>query len=413
MSKHCGTCAYYEPQPVYGIGIGGNGGCKKSSDKWVYQSSLACVMYVEAPKKKEKKVDPTRRCSSCAFFKSHKPVTPGAGGNSECLRTPGYYRSGVMDTCEFYAKKGKKVAKEKIEWDICVDCGGRRMTKNMVFVNAKAHRCTACHAEGLKTGRIKAVKVTPVDLSKVPRCPELQVGQPRSQVDQFCACCGDLIDDDSFKVKGVDGVLCFGCNNDHQEEEMDEKIKEENTPKSSTCVNCGKKFKTTVFIKAGGEAVCFGCRKKEPKDCCYTCGKYTKPGNRRLLPNSEGFICRTCATKSKLNLPNAPVPKEEKKVKVLCRTCGKYEDKGLTDVYERFIVIEGLSCPTGPGNVYMRTMPNLEEALRYITYWTPSYNGKAMKLFKVISASPIKLEELSLGYDIKVVSTREIKELKG
>ena len=54
------------------------------------------------------------RCGSCVFFKSHKPVTPGAGGNSECLRTPGYYRSGVMDACAFYAKKGKKVAKKKI-----------------------------------------------------------------------------------------------------------------------------------------------------------------------------------------------------------------------------------------------------------------------------------------------------------
>lgn len=93
-------------------------------------------------------------CVSCIFFISYKPVTPGAVKNSECLRTPGYYRSPVMNTCEFYEKKGKKVAKKE----------GKSSKKD---INNETFTCSGC---GWLIGKITEGKHWFLEGSKEPLC---------------------------------------------------------------------------------------------------------------------------------------------------------------------------------------------------------------------------------------------------
>jgi hypothetical protein len=268
-------------------------------------------------------------------------VYVGAGGNSECSRDPGYFRAGVSDSCEFYVKKGKKKVANKKPVDLtkmgvvaCTNCddlikgqprylpGSKSPICEDCFKNlhilleekkpTKIKYCDSCnHFEADKgyCGTFGKTNRTPETCDRfypkeIPRCPELQVGQPKSQVAEV--------------------------------------------PKRSRCVNCGKRFKTTIFIKEGGEAVCFSCKKKEPpKPTCTVCDVVTE-----------------------------------------------------NPIHERFLVVEARSCGSWT-TTYVQGFESRENALRAID----TYNMLACKVFRISSSAPIELEELSLGYDIKVVKT--------
>jgi hypothetical protein len=396
-------------------------------------------------------------CGSCAFFKSHKPVTPGAGGNSECLRTPGYYRSGVMDACEFYAKKGKKVAKKKIplctncdapfgkdgayslpnlEGKVCFKCYEKLCSNPLYLVSNKDKRCGRC--DGPLGDHTKAVE----GYSRL-LCDKC--GEETAEEYFICVNCECHTQGKAHYVKGGEKPLCVECY-----EYLTTGKPSDKKTESFTCSECGETDHVTAHKVPGIEGfVCYRClerlKKDRPvvmsvanvedvkaKDCCYTCGKHTKPGNRRLLPNSEGFICRTCATKSKLNLPNAPVPKEEKKVKALCSTCGKYDDKGLTDsegnfvcascavwlkeravtetpIYERYVVVRSFLYLT---EVYthMQFFRDWEEVRRYIRQ-----NNRPTATFKVLRVSSnasITLEDKNIEFEPVVSFTTKVQDPK-
>ena len=127
------------------------------------------------------------RCGSCSFFKSHKPVTPGAGGNSECLRTPGYYKSGVMVACVYYAKKGKKVAKKKTP--LCTNCDAPfGKDGEYTLPNLEGKVCFKCY-ENLCDSPIYLV----------------------NNRDKKCGRCDGPLGDHTKAVEGYSRLLCAKC----------------------------------------------------------------------------------------------------------------------------------------------------------------------------------------------------------
>jgi hypothetical protein len=172
-----------------------------------------------------------------------------------------------------------------------------------------------------------------------------------------CSECGESDHVTAHKVPGIEGFVCYRC------------------------LEYLKQDRPTVMSMAKVEDI-------KAKDCCNICGKYTtKPGDRRLLPNSDGFICKTCCMKSKVDPPNALVPKSV--------------------IYERFLVIEGRGAWPCT-NVYTHDFYDREKALSFVGRFRP----ETCKLFRVSSLAPITLEELSLGYEVKVTSTHEVSETK-
>jgi len=334
------------------------------------------------------------RCGSCVFFKSHKPVTPGAGGNSECLRTPGYYRSGVMDACAFYAKKGKKVAKKKIP--LCTNCDAPfGKDGEYTLPNLEGKVCFKCY-ENLCDSPIYLV----------------------NNRDKKCGRCDGPLGDHTKAVEGYSRLLCAKCGEETAEEHF-------------TCVNCECKTEGKAhYVKGGKKPLCIACYeylttgkprdKKTESFTCSECGE-TDHATAHKVPGIEGFVCYRCLELLKKDRPTVMGVAKVKKVKALCSTCGKYEAKGLTDskgnfvcyychhrelpvaeipVYERYLVVEGRGAWPCT-NVYTHDFTDLEGALKFVSRFRPD----SCKMFKVTAASPITLEELSLGCDIKVTST--------
>jgi hypothetical protein len=209
-------------------------------------------------------------------------------------------------------------------------------------------------------------------------------------------------------------------------------------PKRSRCVNCGRKFKTTLAVKGGAEPVCFSCRKKKeaPKltgRICGTCEYFTEPNTCRVH-GGEGTYHYRRSSCCKLYQP-----KEESKLEgnlVECSSCGKrrfmpevFRVPGVggytcaqcverlkkdrptvmsvtkieevvkeTPIHERFLVIEARSCGSW-ATTYVQEFRSQEDALRILG----THNMSACKMFRLASTAPIEIEELSLGYDVKVV----------
>jgi hypothetical protein len=214
-------------------------------------------------------------------------------------------------------------------------------------------------------------------------------------------------------------------------------------PKRVVCVNCGRKFKTTLAVKGGAEPVCFSCRKKKeaPKltgRICGTCEYFTEPNTCRVY-GGEGTYRYSRSSCCKLYQP-----KEESKLGgnlVECGSCGKRRfmpdvfrvpgiegytcaqcverlkkdrptvmsvtkiEEVMTEnpIHERFLVVEGRSCGSAWVSTYVYTHPTQEEAIVAIAARDPR-DGQTCKLLRISSSAPIELEELSLGYDIKVVN---------
>lgn len=286
------------------------------------------------------------RCGSCSFFKSHKPVTPGAGGNSECLRTPGYYRSPVMDSCKFYEKKGKKVASKKKEKQPTVRCPHC----NVVILNSGGTWCAKTEWVNIKCSKCDK----PVLLSATS-------AEKREDTPLLCSKCFRVLQGIQYKIKGRKGLLCQDC---HTEEGGEKKISE--VPKVTECLECPGchfKFSTEESDKIR--------RFPDLPQRCTSCG-YS-------FILVDGKLTRI-----------TPL--------------GEVTEK---PIYERFLVIEGRGAWPCT-NVYTYDFSNSASALKFVD----RYRLNTCKMFRVSSTAPITLEELSLGYDIKVVSTHEMKEPK-
>jgi hypothetical protein len=153
-------------------------------------------------------------------------------------------------------------------------------------------------------------------------------------------------------------------------------------PKRSRCVNCGGVFKTTLAVRGGAEPVCAMCRKKEPpKPICAVCGEPIKGGEYSY---KDGKLCYGCYHLRKDD-----------------------EVKTENPIHERYLIVEGRGA-WACSNVYTHDFSDRESAFKFVERYRPD----TCKMFRVSSTAPIMLEELSLGYDIKVTSTHEIKEHK-
>jgi hypothetical protein len=322
------------------------------------------------------------RCGPCTFFKSHKPTTIGAGGNSECYRIPGYYRSGVMDACGFYSKKGKKKVAKK-EHDVndekvkCVDCRKEKKKKDARYIgtygDAYLFRCL--------------------------RCVQKRVDGPDGNM--RCPRCGNIIQGTACELVGYHKPVCAFC--------YGEREKEGSLPvkvlalgdKPSCCTNCDAPFgKDGEYALPNLEGkVCFKCYDKLCSNPLYLvsnkdkrCGRCDGPlgAHTKAVEGYSRLLCAKCVEETANELDRV----RDKKV-------------GETPIHERYLVVEGRgSWPFA--NVYTHDFTSQERALEFIG----RFKQDSCKMFRVSSASPIKLEELSLCYDVKVTSTHEIKVLK-
>jgi hypothetical protein len=420
----CGSCSFFKPHKTAFPGAGINSMCLRNPGYVWYETSEACRFFKEkkvTKKKKEKLLGECKamkpRCSSCAHFKPGMPaVYVGAGGNSECSRDPGYFRAGVSDSCEFYVKKGKRVTKPKTkehpktiyspsvgeEKIKCVDCHKEKKKKDMRYLGTYGDkwlfRCLPCvhkrledkKLEGKLCGRCADTflgQTYPVIGFHLPICGRCyaEMKQEGSLPVTVCTNCNGPIKGESRFRVGSKRPICQDCFEHLHIDYGDKKPAE--VPKSSTCVNCGKRFKTTVFIKEGGEAVCFSCKKKEPpKPTCTVCGEIIKGGEYAYR---DGTLCFACHKLRKDDIFK--------------------EGEVVTEnpIHERFLVVEGRGAWPST-NVYTHDFSNCASALKFVDRYRPD----TCKMFRVSSTAPITLEELSLGYDIKVVSTHEMKEPK-
>lgn len=430
-------------------------------------------------------------CVSCAQFQSHKPTAIGAGGNSECLRTPGYYRSPVMDACKFYEKKGKKkVAKKKSpeKEETCTNCyKPYGETGDFSLPNRKGHVCQTCYLKlhtlpiyqecdpnapctncSLPYGNNGRYTLPNLEGKVCFACYQVLCSNPLYLVnnrDKKCGRCEGPLGDHTKAVAGYRRLLCTKCGEETAEEHftcvncechtqgkanyrkgskkplcaecyeylektMSNKPAEVKSctncnhftvdkgycgtfgktnrtpqtcdrfypkeipccpelqvgqpkspvveaPKRVVCVNCGRKFKTTLAVKGGAEPVCFSCRKKDKK-LCSACGTYEAKGLTDSKGNSVCYYCH-----------NREMPVTE------------------TPIHERYLIVEGRGA-WACSNVYTHDFSNRESAFKFVERYRPD----TCKMFRVSSTAPIMLEELSLGYDVKVVSTHEMKEPK-
>ena len=351
------------------------------------------------------------RCGSCSFFKSHKPVTPGAGGNSECIRTPGYYKSGVMVACVYYAKKGKKVAKKKTP--LCTNCDAPfGKDGEYTLPNLEGKVCFKCY-ENLCDSPIYLV----------------------NNRDKKCGRCDGPLGDHTKAVEGYSRLLCAKCGEETAEEHF-------------TCVNCECHTQGKAHYRKGSKKpLCIACYeylttgkprdKKTESFTCSECGE-TDHATAHKVPGIEGFVCYRCLERLKAE---RPVIKDVNWVrKVSCvdctcfiknpdhgdnfcvrngeifvnnpkKVCSFFDNKNEkvvteTPVHERFIVVEARSCGGAWTTVYAQDFSTKEAALKFLA----TYHLQGHKLMRVSSSAPIKLEELSLGYDVKVVNTHEVKD---
>jgi DNA-directed RNA polymerase subunit RPC12/RpoP len=273
-----------------------------------------------------------------------------------CLRNPGYVWYETSEACKFFKeKKMASTKKEKLPTVRCPYC-------NVIINNSGGTWCAKTEWVNIKCSKCnKPVLLSATSAEKREDTP--------------------LAVEGSGSLETVEG----------SENKMSE------VPKSSRCVNCGRVFKTTLAVKGGAEPVCAMCRKKEEKPAtlggnlveCGSCGK------RRFMevfrvPGVEGYTCAQCVERLKKDRPIVmSVSKIEEVVKE-------------TPIHERFLVVEGRSCGSAWVSTYVYTHPTQEAALVAIAACDPR-DGQTCKLLRISSSAPIELEELSLGYDIKVV----------
>lgn len=309
------------------------------------------------------------KCRSCAFYRDYDSEF---AEDDRCARPPGYKTTPTADACMFYAKKGKKVAKA--------------------------------------TSKAKP---------------------------QICTNCDCVFEGNRYTLEGKEGYICLECY---------ENLSQPETPKRVVCVNCGRKFKTTLAVRRGEEPVCFVCRKKAETPTpeqdayftCCDCGKVS--GVTYKVPGIEGRMCFACVERLKKDRPTVMSVAKVEKVSLseeICAVCnelidgGRFEISGIDGVvcfgcnndhldaeieknlktenaiHERYLVVEGRGAwPCA--NVYTHDFSDRENALKFMGRFRPD----TCKMFRVSSTAPITLEELSLGYAIKVVSTHEMKEPK-
>jgi ribosomal protein S26 len=205
--------------------------------------------------------------------------------------------------------------------------------------------------------------------------------------------------------KGSKKPLCAECY-EYLEKTMSIKPAEvpKEAPKRSRCVNCGGVFKTTLAVRGGAEPVCAMCRKKEPPkvperlECpgCHFKFSIEESDKIRRFPDPPRR-CTSCCCSFIL------VGGKLTYIKPL------EENEGMTEnpIHERYLIVEGRGA-WACSNVYTHDFSNRESAFKFVERYRPD----TCKMFRVSSTAPIMLEELSLGYDIKVTSTHEIKEHK-
>lgn len=330
----------------------------------------------------------------------------------------------------FYAKKGKKVAskkKEKLPTVRCPYC-------NVVILNLGGTWCAKTEWVNIKCSKCDK----PVLLSATS-------AEKREDTPLLCTKCFRVLERIQCKIKGRKGLVCPECyssitgkiapkviegsgslatviayhmaqvkkcvdceqyvrnpnnqegacvrnselfvNNPTQACSFYKEKKMTEIPKRSRCVNCGGVFKTTLAVRGGAEPVCAMCRKKEPpKPTCTVCGEPIKGGEYSY---KDGTLCFGCHRVRKDAIFK--------------------EDEVVTEnpIHERYLIVEGRGA-WACSNVYTHDFSNRENAFKFMDRYRPD----TCKMFRVSSTAPIMLEELSLGYDIKVTSTHEIKEHK-
>jgi hypothetical protein len=323
----------------------------------------------------------------------------------------------------FYARKRK-------EKKVAHECG-----KCLHFL-PKAKSGKTCAKTKMNVGEASFVKGCRFYESlKIPRCHELQVGQPKSPVAEVpkrvvCVNCGRKFKT-TLAVKGGAEPVCFSCR----------KKEEKPAPANFTCSECGESDHVTAYKVPGIEGfVCYRCLESLKKDrptvmsfarvepAKFTCGVCFKSqqGHRYRVPGKEFYLCETCVRDMKednrLECPGCHLKfstEESNKIRNFpdaprrCTSCrvsfilvnGKLtyikplgEVVTETPIHERFLVVEGRSCGSWT-TTYMQEFRSQEDALRILG----THNMSACKMFRLASTAPIEIEELSLGYDVKVV----------
>jgi hypothetical protein len=185
--------------------------------------------------------------------------------------------------------------------------------------------------------------------------------EKREDTPLLCSKCFRVLQGIKYKIKGIKGLLCHDC---HTEEGGKKKMSD--VPKVTECLECPKC--NTDFSTEESDRI------RRFPDLPWSC---TSCGYSFILV--DGKLTRITPLGEVTENP----------------------------IHERFLVIEGRGAWPCT-NVYTHDFSNQNNALKFMDRYRPD----TCKMFRVSSTAPITLEELSLGYDIKVVSTHEMKEPK-
>ena len=329
------------------------------------------------------------KCSSCIFFRKYDPEY---GEESECTQTPGYNTLATMDACAFYEKKGRKVTPKQERR--CTKCShyirnphkkdGDCVRNGELFVNNPRKSCS--FYEEKKVVKEKRSKAT-AECSTDCRHWYEEIGKCRfghSHTPNNCS--------------------AFAFNKKEQK-------KQENLPLG--CPYCSKAIPKETTQRADlfplATAVCTGCEKKfallRGLDSKHRVVRLEEEYHTPVDLTKHGVpACTECG-----ELVKGQACYQLGSNKPLCKECWDklLVDKGVTEtpIHERFLVVEGSSCGVVGAwvSTYLFIHPTQEEAITALGQHNPQRDGQTCKLYRVSSSAPIELEELSLGYDIKVV----------